>query len=366
MANQSKKTTTRTTPRKKPAKKRRRKKSTKGATFKKSLLIVLGVFLMIAMVVFGYFLGQRDLVNTQRPTTQGHKTESSYTTKKLLEDLSKIKTEKTREKKQEVVVQKAVKREKSTAVKPALKKEVIEEKIVTKEEPSKNTTTQTMISSDKMQKPKLVIIIDDVSTRDQLKRIQSTGIKLTPSIFPPSQRSRYSHRLAKGLAHYMIHLPMESGTAKFNTQSKTLMTTFDKAQIDARVEELRALFPTARYINNHTGSVFTDNYVAMRTLYSALRKEGFFFVDSRTIASTKVPMIGKEFGDAYVARDVFIDNQQSVPYIHQQLQKAVKKAKKRGHAIAIGHPHPTTMKALSSTGAIFNEVEVVYIDELYQ
>ncbi len=365
MAYQSKKTTTRSSARKKPAPKRRRKKSTKGATFKKSLLIVLGVFLMIGMVVFGYFLGQRDLANTHRVTTQGQKTESSYTTKKFLEDLSKIKTEKPREK-EEVAVRKVPKSEKTTSVEPALKKEVIEEKVVTKEELLKTTITQTMISSDKMQKPKLVIIIDDVSTRDQLKSIQATGIKLTPSIFPPSERSRTSHKLAEGLAHYMIHLPMESGTAQFNRQTKTLMTTFNKAQIDARVDEIRALFPTAHYINNHTGSVFTDNYTAMRRLYGALRNEGFMFVDSRTIASTKVPMIADEFGDAYVARDIFIDNQQSVPYIHSQLQKAVKKAKKKGYAIAIGHPHPMTMKALSSAGAIFSEVDLVYIDELYQ
>jgi polysaccharide deacetylase 2 family uncharacterized protein YibQ len=55
-----------------------------------------------------------------------------------------------------------------------------------------------------------------------------------------------------------------------------------------------------------------------------------------------------------------------VPYIHRQLQKAVNMAKKRGYAIAIGHPHKVTMKALTSAADIFNDVELVYIDELYQ
>ncbi|TNF44073.1 MAG: divergent polysaccharide deacetylase family protein, partial [Epsilonproteobacteria bacterium] len=215
-------------------------------------------------------------------------------------------------------------------------------------------------------KPRLAIIIDDVSNRSQLKKIQATGLKITPSIFPPSQRSMTSHNLAKGLEHFMIHLPMESGHAQFNTQTKTLITTFSKEQIEARVKEIRALFPSARYVNNHTGSVYTDNYDAMQILYSALRKEGFIFVDSRTIASTKVPKITDEFGDAYVARDVFIDNEHNVPYIHKQLQKAVNKAKKRGFAVAIGHPHKTTLKALSSAGSIFADVELVYIDELYR
>jgi polysaccharide deacetylase 2 family uncharacterized protein YibQ len=104
----------------------------------------------------------------------------------------------------------------------------------------------------------------------------------------------------------------------------------------------------------------------MQKLYWALRKEGFLFVDSRTIGSTKVPEIAKKFGDAYVARDVFIDNELNVPYMHRKLQQAVNIAKKRGYAIAIGHPHRTTMKALSTATDIFKDVDLVYIDELYR
>jgi polysaccharide deacetylase 2 family uncharacterized protein YibQ len=365
MAKQPKKTYTKSSPRKKPVQKRSRKKRTKGSTLKKSIFIVLGVFLMIAMVVFGYFLGQHDRANGSRTTVHTPKTDTLDSKKKILEDLSKIKTEKPREKK-EIAVYKKPKAEKNTSAKPIFQKEVHEEKMVKKEDVPKVKIAKNSISSETIQKPKLVIIIDDVSTRRQLKSIQVTGIKLTPSIFPPSERSMTSHRLAEGLEHYMIHLPMESGSRQFNKQAKTLITTFSKEEIEARVKELRALFPTARYINNHTGSVFTDNYTAMQTLYTALRKEGFVFVDSRTIASTKVPKITEDFGDAYMARDVFIDNEQSVPYIHRQLQKAVDMAKKRGHAIAIGHPRKMTMKALSSAAAIFNEVELVYMDELYQ
>jgi polysaccharide deacetylase 2 family uncharacterized protein YibQ len=365
MANQSKKTQTKSSIRKKPVQKRKRRKRTKGSTLKKSIFIVLGVFLMISMVVFGYFLGQHDRSNGQRPTAQSSKTDIIESRKKILEDLSKIKTEKPREK-QEIAVYKKPKAEKNTSAKPLFQKEVIEEKVLKKEDVPKVTIATNNISSETIQKPKLVIIIDDVSTRRQLKSIQTTGIKLTPSIFPPSERSMNSHRLAEGLEHYMIHLPMESGSKQFNKQTKTLITTFSKEEIEDRVKELRALFPTARYINNHTGSVFTDNYIAMQTLYTALRKEGFVFVDSRTIASTKVPKITEDFGDAYVARDVFIDNEHNVSYIHRQLQKAVDMAKKRGHAIAIGHPSKMTMKALSGAAAIFNDVELVYIDELYQ
>ena len=365
MATQSKKTNTRSSTGKTLARKRGRRKSRKNSTFKKSLFIVLGVFLMISMVGFGYFLGQNDMLNAHTPIAQTYKTDRIDSKKKLLEDLSNIKIEKSLEK-QEITAHKKPKAEKNTSTKLLLQKEVDKEKVVKKEKVPKVTIAKNIMSVDMIQKPKLVLIIDDVSTRRQLNSIQATGIKITPSIFPPSERSMTSHRLAEGLEHYMIHLPMESSSMQFNKQTKTLITTFSKEEIEARVKELRVLFPTARYINNHTGSVFTDNYAAMQTLYAVLRKEGFVFVDSRTIASTKVPRITEEFGDAYVARDVFIDNEQSVHYIHRQLQKAVTMAKKRGYAIAIGHPHKTTMKALSSAAVIFNDVELVYIDEIYK
>ena len=358
MATQPKKTNTKSSSRKSPLKKKTRRKTTKGSNLKKSIFIVLGVFLMISMVSFGYFLGQQDMLSAQTPIAQTHKTKETESKKKLLTDLSKIKTQTPKETK-ELSEKKVSSKEIQTAVKPLLEK-MKEEKStpkIVKKEPKVRVV-------ESVGKPKLVIIIDDVSNARQLKKIQALHMKITPSIFPPSERSMTSHTLARGLKHYMIHLPMESGSKQFNKQYKTLKTTFTKEEIIARAKELRVLFPTARYVNNHTGSVFTNDYKGMLTLYTALKKEGFMFVDSRTIASTKVPKITKKFGDAYVARDTFIDNVHNVKTIHKQLRKAVEIAKRKGHAIAIGHPHKVTMKALSQSGNILKDVELVYIDDL--
>jgi len=216
------------------------------------------------------------------------------------------------------------------------------------------------------EKPKLVIIIDDVHTQAQLDAINALDIPVTPSIFPPYSISPHTEKLATRAVHYMIHLPLESGSAKFNTQSKTLMTTASRKAIEVRVQELRRLFPRAHYINNHTGSVFTRNYHAMYLLYEAMKKEGFTFIDSRTISDSKVGKIAHAFGDAYVARDIFIDNVQSVPYIHGQLKKAVALAKRNGYAIAIGHPHKATMEALRTAKPLLKGVEAVYIDSIFR
>lgn len=362
MAPQSKKTNTKssstkkkTTVRKASVKKRTPKITGKNSNFKKNIFVLVAVFLMISLVAFGYFLGQNDkdssikqikksesvkVIKENRLVKQKSKEAATNSIQQLIKDHpSQIETRKK--------AKKAKVKEKSIASAGAL-------------ESSSGTTL-----AHRGVKPKLAIIIDDVSSAKQLKHIMSLPIKVTPSIFPPYELSKSNHKLAQGLKHYMIHLPMQSGKA-YDKQYGTLRITDSKEKMESRVKEIRKLFPTARYINNHTGSVFTDNYKAMETLYGILRKEGFVFVDSRTIGSTKVRKIAHTFGDAYVARDIFIDNNQNILAIHKQLRQAVKTAKKKGYAIAIGHPHAVTMKALDSAKDIFRDVELVYIDEIYR
>jgi polysaccharide deacetylase 2 family uncharacterized protein YibQ len=132
----------------------------------------------------------------------------------------------------------------------------------------------------------------------------------------------------------------------------------------SRVKDLRKWFPSCTYTNNHTGSVFTSDYRALHTAYGILKEEGFIFIDSRTSAKTKGKKVARSYGDFYLHRDVFIDNVQNFNAIRKQLRTAVKKAQKRGYAIAIGHPHAATFDTLKKSGDILSAVDVVYIDEL--
>lgn len=54
----------------------------------------------------------------------------------------------------------------------------------------------------------------------------------------------------------------------------------------------------------------------------------------------------KEFGVASAKRNIFIDNHQSEEETRTQLNKAIAYARKHGSAVAIGHPHPSTVRAL--------------------
>lgn len=367
------KTTSKT---KKTSTKRRRSSSRKKSTLKKDLMIFSTVIVMISMVVLGYFIAKNEAA--VQPNPNGLLLKSVSDNQSLFESLKKVKEERAlKEEKREAELalkrkkqQEAAQREaaQKKAALQALEKEKQQKDLERKRVvtyPAEVVKVEEVISVSEKEKPKLVIIIDDVSSRSQLKHIRATGLKLTPSIFPPYGLSPSNHKLAEGSKHYMIHLPMESGKV-FDKQAKTLMITDTPERMEARVKELRRLFPEARFVNNHTGSVFTSHYLAMERLYHALIKEEFVFVDSRTISSTKVPQIAKKYAQPYIARDVFIDNIHTVDAIHKQLKHAVNIAKKRGYAIAIGHPHKVTLQALTSAKMILKDVEVVYIDELYR
>jgi polysaccharide deacetylase 2 family uncharacterized protein YibQ len=51
-------------------------------------------------------------------------------------------------------------------------------------------------------------------------------------------------------------------------------------------------------------------------------------------------------GVTHVVRDVFLDDVIEVDGINRQLARAEAIARKRGYAVAIGHPHPVTVAVL--------------------
>ena len=213
-------------------------------------------------------------------------------------------------------------------------------------------------------KPKLAIIIDDVCVRSQIEAIKKLHIPITMSFLPPSPARPNSAKLASHEKFYMVHLPMEA--MNWNKEEPfTLHATDSQQVISKRIKEIKKLFPKVKYINNHTGSKFTSNEMAVNRLIYALNTQHIHFLDSRTTAETKVPKVMKNYGFKYMARDVFLDHHPDKAYVISQIKRAIKIAKSHGTAIAIGHPHVNTLEAIKESKALFKDVELVQVDKLY-
>ncbi|MEO1923068.1 MAG: divergent polysaccharide deacetylase family protein [Nautiliaceae bacterium] len=215
----------------------------------------------------------------------------------------------------------------------------------------------------KNEKPKLVIIIDDMSYKYQVKLLKEIPFKITPSFFPPTKSHPNTAIYANRFTHYMVHLPMEALNYS-RPEPNTLNVGDSYAKIEKRIKEIKKIFPNAKFINNHTGSKFTGDYQSMYFLFKALKAHNLGFVDSRTTPKSQAAEVEKRIKIPMFSRNIFLDNKEEPSYIRNQLKKAVNIAKKYGYAIAIGHPHKITLTTLKNSKDLLSQVEVVYIDEL--
>ncbi|MBL0686413.1 MAG: divergent polysaccharide deacetylase family protein [Sulfurospirillum sp.] len=212
-------------------------------------------------------------------------------------------------------------------------------------------------------KPKLAIIIDDVAYAHQVRLIKKIPYKITPSFFPPTKRHPDTVALSKKFNFTMIHLPTEA--LNFGSpEPKTLKVGDTTEQIRERIRQIKKWFPSIKYYNNHTGSKFTADLQSMDRLIKVMKSENIHFVDSRTTAKTKAPEISKKYGLKLYSRDIFLDNSIEKKLIKKQLRKAIRIAKKKGSAIAIGHPHKNTLEVLINAKHMLRDVELVYIKDL--
>lgn len=218
------------------------------------------------------------------------------------------------------------------------------------------------------QKPKVLIIMDDMSQASQIKNLQALKLNIIPSIFPKTKNNPQTPQIAAQLAKqnktYMLHLPLEA--LNFEQQElHPIKVGSSKKLIESKLAQIKKDFPNLVYINNHTGSKFTQSKQDMRNLLDAIDQYGFKFVDSITISNPASEQLAKERQKLIMQRDIFLDNQTSVAYTKAQIKTLIKKAQKKGYAIAICHPHPTTFKALAQMSSeLEDSLELVSPQEL--
>jgi len=144
----------------------------------------------------------------------------------------------------------------------------------------------------------------------------------------------------------MLHLPMQS-VGKEAAEPQELVPGMSGGQISASLAEMLQAVPHAVGVNNHQGSLATSDAALMGELMPLLKSRRLFFIDSRTTAATVAFDSAERAGVRCAFRNVpFLDDVHDVGAIRKQLELAIRGAKEKGEAVAIGHPHPETIRAL--------------------
>jgi uncharacterized protein len=199
--------------------------------------------------------------------------------------------------------------------------------------------------------PRVAIVIDDLGdSLETADKVLALEPAVTVAVIPfrAASAAVAAHAVAGG-REVILHLPLEPerGSAMAGG-SGFLRTAMEPGRIESQLErDLRAV-PYIVGVNGHMGSRFTSDPRAMRTLLAALRARGLFFLDSKTSPESVAADVAAGLQVPFAERNVFLDHDPEPAAVGRALASALRIAREAGQAIAIGHPHASTLAALAT------------------
>lgn len=197
-------------------------------------------------------------------------------------------------------------------------------------------------------RPRIAIIMDDMGRRvSTFERLLAIDLMVTPAILPESDNAtKAALLLQKYGREYMIHLPMQPRNfPKISPGRNALLLGQSEGETRQLVRRYLELVPGAVGGNNHMGSRYTAEAAPMRVVLDELQQNGLFFIDSKTIGSSVGYEEARKLGMPTAQRNIFLDNEENVAYIRQQIRKMVRLANDKGELVAICHPYAETLEA---------------------
>ena len=198
-------------------------------------------------------------------------------------------------------------------------------------------------------RPRIAIIMDDMGgSMKTFQELLGLGLDVTPSILPETHNATEGALLMqKAGREYMIHIPMQpKDYPRLSPGPNALLLGESEMRIRQLVRHYMEKVPGAAGGNNHMGSAFTLQREPMHVVLDELKHNGQFFIDSKTIAGSVGYDEARKMGLPTAARNIFLDNEENVDYIRQQLRKMLRLSEDKGEVVAICHPYPQTLEAL--------------------
>jgi len=183
---------------------------------------------------------------------------------------------------------------------------------------------------------KLAIVIDDFGYRPHYEnQVLAMPSAISVAVLPNAPHAREMATKAHNSGHQvLIHLPM-APLSKQPLEKDTLRPDMSSDEIDRIIRDAYNKVPYAVGLNNHMGSAMTS-----------LERYNLYFLDSMTIGNSQALRASQGTGVKVIKRKVFLDDTQNEADIRVQFNRAVQLARRNGSAIAIGHPHPSTVRVL--------------------
>ncbi|MDE6068412.1 MAG: divergent polysaccharide deacetylase family protein, partial [Treponemataceae bacterium] len=185
----------------------------------------------------------------------------------------------------------------------------------------------------------LCVVFDDGGQNvAQLKKCIALPFPVTVAVLPRLAHSKECAALVRQSGNEVIlHQPMQAINLGVNPGEGAILPQMSGGEIAATLSQNIAEIAPISGINNHEGSLITEDEVKVGFVLEAAHQKGIYFLDSRTSSATKIPSVAMEMGFSYFQRDIFLDNEKSRENILNELKRGVEIANRQGFVIMIGH-----------------------------
>lgn len=216
--------------------------------------------------------------------------------------------------------------------------------------------------------PRVAIIIDDLGYDEKIaSKFLALDSVLSFSVLP---HSPFQKTIARAVHHsgrdILLHLPMEPlEYPQVDPGAGALLCSMTPDHLLDQLRKNLTAVPFVRGLNNHMGSRLTQDPAKMRQIFTVLKKQNLFFVDSLTSPQSYGQQAAHLLKVKFAQRQVFLDHDQDPYAIRFQIRRLITIAKEQGKAIGIGHPYPVTWEVLRhDLPDIATQVELVRVSEV--
>ncbi len=222
-----------------------------------------------------------------------------------------------------------------------------------------------------LQRPKIALIFDDLgeSLRD-LREIYSLDTPLTISVIPNLKFSKnIAHIASRCGFSVLIHLPLEPASSQQYQTDKYRFITSDlsKREVISLLRQYLNSIRIAIGVNNHMGSLATENRQLMKIVLSELKKRGLIFVDSRTSPKSIAYEQARKMQLISGYSQSFLDAVDNIKLIGERMEELKALAQEKGKIIVIAHPRKNTLRFLKAQLPLLRKkIEFITIKDYFE
>lgn len=211
---------------------------------------------------------------------------------------------------------------------------------------------------------RILLIIDDMGhpiADARTAACLSLPREVAFSIIPGTPRAALlAERCARDGRDYLAHLPWEPLRPDLPPERLLMPRGAAAGRLARLLQLVSAELPGMVAANNHQGSRASLDEAFLAAFAAAWRPLGLPFIDSRTVADSRVPRVLGAAGVAVFENRLFLDHVDTDAAIRAALASLETLARRDGAAIAIAHPRPRSLRLLNEwLGALPSDLELV-------